>query len=272
MAKKKKRKQNRRPIAPPVHSAPEAVHAPPTRAAEPFTARPESPEPPAAAAEPLRTAPVYEPEPERPRRQPPKRRPPARRRRRRSNASRWVIVGLVIVAIVGAFVARSVLNGKRSGAFSKVAAAADCGKVKSYSNLDRTHTTGSVKYSTSPPVGGAHNPSPLPGGVYDNPLSTDPSAKTPTIYSAVHSLEHGYVIVWYKNLSADEKDALTKALTGQQKVIVVPYPDMPDGHKMALTAWGKLDYCGKPSVKAADAFVTLYRNSPSAPEYYQPAI
>jgi hypothetical protein len=268
MAKKKKRKQNRRPIAPPVHSAPEAVHAPPTRAAEPFTARPESPEPP-PASEPVRTAPVYQPEP---RKQAPKRRPPARGRRKRSSASRWVIVGLVIVAIVGAFVARSVINGRRSGAFSKVAAAADCGKVKNYSNLDRTHTTGSVKYSTSPPVGGPHNPNPLTAGVYDDALSTDPAAKTPTIFRAVHSLEHGYVIVWYKGLSADEKDTLTKALTDQQKVIVVPYPDMPDGHKMALTAWGRLDYCGKPSVKAAEAFVKLYRNSPNAPEYYQPAL
>jgi len=88
----------------------------------------------------------------------------------------------------------------------------------------------------------------------------------------VHSLEHGYVIVWYKDLSADQKDALTKALTGQQKVILVPYPDMPDNHKMALTAWGRLDYCGKPSAKAAEAFVKLYRNAPSAPEYYQPAL
>jgi len=271
MAKKKKRKQHRRPIAPPVHSAPEAVHAPPTRAADPFTVRPESPEPP-VAGEPMRPVPVYEPEPERPRRPQPKRRPPARRRRRRSNASRWVVVGIVIVAIIAAFVARSVVNGKRSSAFSKVAASADCGKIKTYANLDRTHTTGSVKYSTSPPVGGAHNPNPLPGGVYDQPFSTDPNAKTPTMYSAVHSLEHGYVIVWYSSLSPDQKDALTKALTGQPKVIVVPYPNMPDNHKMALTAWGALDYCGKPSVAAARAFVNLYRNAKSAPEYYQPAL
>ena len=270
MAKKKKRKQNRRPIAPPVHSAPEAVHAPPTRAAEPYTARPESPEPP----ETVRTVPVYEPDPEteRPRKPQPKRRPPARRRRRRTSASRWVIVGLVIVVVIGAFVARSLVNGRRSSAFTKVAASADCGKVKTYSDLDRTHTSNAVKYSTSPPVGGAHNPNPLPGGVYDTPFTTDPAGKTPTIYNAVHSLEHGYVIVWYNALDGDQKDTLTKALTGQSKVIVVPYPDMPDKHKMALTAWGKLDYCGKPSVAAAQAFIKLYRNAPSAPEYYQPAL
>jgi hypothetical protein len=270
MAKKKKRRQHRRPIAPPVHSAPGTVHAPPTRPAEPYTARPESPEPP----EQLHTTPVYEaePEPVRQRTRPQQKRRPPSRRRRRSNASRWIIVGLVIVAIVAAFVARSALNGKKSSAFEKVAAAADCGKVKTYSNLDRTHEPGvRVKYSTSPPVGGPHDPNPLPGGVYDAAFSTDP-AKQPSIYQAVHSLEHGYVIVWYNNLSGDEKDSLTKALTGEQKVIVVPYPAMPDGHKMALTAWGRLDYCGKPSTKAAQAFINLYRNAPSAPEYYQPAI
>jgi len=130
--KKKKRRPNRRPVAPPVHSAPEAVHAPPTRAADPFAAHPSSPEPP-VASEPLHATPVFEPtsEPARPRKPPPRRRPPARRRRRR-NTSRWVITALVVVALIGAFVTRSVLNGRRSSTFSKVAASADCGKVKTY--------------------------------------------------------------------------------------------------------------------------------------------
>jgi hypothetical protein len=47
---------------------------------------------------------------------------------------------------------------------------------------------------------------------------------------------------------------------------------MPGAHKMALTAWGRLDYCSQPSTKAAQAFIDLYRNAKSAPEYYQPAL
>ena len=275
MAKKKKRRRpNRRPVAPPVHSAPEAVHAPPTRAADPFAARPSSPEPP-VASEPLHAAPVFEPtrerEQARPRKPQPRRRPAARRRRR-SKASRSVITGLAIVALIGLFVGRSVLNGRRTSTFSKVAAASGCGRVQTFSNLSRNHRDGvAVKYSTSPPVGGDHDSHPLSGGVYDTAFSTDP-AKQPSIYQAVHSLEHGYVIVWYNGLTSDEKDALTKALSGQAKVILVPYPDMPDSHKMALTGWGKLDYCGKPSVKAAQAFISVYRNARTAPEYYQPAL
>ena len=272
MAKKKRRKQHRRPIAPPVHSAPEAVHAPPTRAADPFAARPSSPEPP-VASEPLHAPPEFDPAPEpaRPRKQQPRRRPPARRRRRR-NTSRWVITGLVIVALIGLLVGRSILNGRRSSTFGKVAASAGCGKVRSFSNLARTHSDGvRVKYAMSPPVGGPHDSHPLPGGVYDSPFSTDPG-QHPSIYQAVHSLEHGYVIVWYNAISTDEKDALVKALSDQSKVILVPYADMPDNHKMALTGWGKLDYCSKPSVKAAQAFISVYRNAHTAPEYYQPAL
>ena len=273
MAKKKRRK-HRRPVAPPVHSAPDSAHAPPARPAAPFSTRPSSPEPP-VAGEPLHEAPVFEPESraapvQAPRKAPGRRRPPSRRRRR--NTSRWVIAGLVIVAIIAAFVVRGVVNGRRSSTFGRLAKSADCGAVKSFSNLPRTHEQGvRISYRTSPPVGGPHDPTPLAGGVYDSPFSTDP-AKRPSVYQAVHSLEHGYVIVWYKNLNADQKDALTKALSGQSKVIVVEYPDMPDKHKMALTAWGKLDYCGRPSVTVAQAFIKLYRNAPSAPEYYQPAL
>ena len=123
----------------------------------------------------------------------------------------------------------------------------------------------------SPPVGGPHDPVPLAGGVYTTPLSTDPG-KQSSIYQAVHSLEHGYVIIWYKSLSPSEVDALTKSVAGESKVIVAPYPDLPDDDKMAVTAWGRLDYCKKPSTKVTDAFIKLYRNAPSAPEYYQPAV
>jgi hypothetical protein len=37
---------------------------------------------------------------------------------------------------------------------------------------------------------------------------------------------------------------------------------------MALTSWGRLEYCGKPSTRVATMFIQRFRNSPTAPEYY----
>jgi type II secretory pathway pseudopilin PulG len=267
MAKKKKRKPHRHPVAPPVHSAPEAVHAPPTRAAEPFSARPSSPEPP-VTGEPLHDAPAFEREtaPSRPRTPQSRRRPPARRRRR--NGSRYVIAVLVLVAIVAAVAGRQVLNSRRGSSFNKIALAAGCAKVQTIKGLTNKHVqSATISYKTSPPTGGNHDPVPLGAGTYPAAFSTDPT-KQPSIYQAVHSLEHGYVIVWYKGLSTTELDAMTKAVSGESKVILVPYPDMPGTSKVALTSWGRLEYCGKPSTRVATSFIKRFKNSPTAPEYY----
>lgn len=220
------------------------------------------------------TEPVHEPVREvrqRPTR--PVRKPPARRRRRKRSASRpYVIAGVVVLVVVAAFVARSVVNGRRNASFQSITAAAGCGKVQKVPNLDRTHETGvAIKYSTSPPAGGAHDPSPLGPGVYNTPFSTNP-AQHPSIYQAVHSLEHGYVIVWYNpDLSKSDVDALTGAVGGESKVILVPYPDLQSKDKMAMSAWGHVQYCGKAQAKAVEAFTKHYRGTAgSAPEPLNP--
>jgi hypothetical protein len=265
MAKKKKRKQHRRPVAPPVHSAPEAVHAPPARPAEGYaTTRPDSPEPP-SIGESTHAAVDFEREqaPSRPRPQPTRK---PGKRRRRTKTRQYVIIGLVVVAIVGAFVTRSIVNGQRNKSFTGITAAAGCGKLKTVSVVGGHEQGVRVKYSTSPPAGGPHDQVPLGTGVYTEAFSTDP-AKHPSIYQAVHSLEHAYVIVWYNpNLKASEVDALSKAVTGEPKVILVPYPDLKSTDKMAMSAWGNLQYCGRPSTRAVEAFIKRFRGASSAPE------
>jgi hypothetical protein len=266
MAKKKKKHRHRHPVVPPVHSAPEAVHAPPARPAEGYATRPDSPEPP-SLGESMHTATDFEPKPapSRPRQQPGRK--PGQRRRRRTRTRQYVITGLVIVAIVGAFVVRSIVNGRRDVSFNGITAAAGCGKLQSVGGLDRTHEDGArIKYPTSPPAGGPHDSVPLGSGVYTQAFSTDP-AKHPSIYQAVHSLEHAYVIVWYNpRITASELDALSKTVTGQPKVILVPYPGLKSKDKMAMSAWGSLQYCGKPSTKAVEAFIKRFRGASSAPE------
>jgi hypothetical protein len=103
--------------------------------------------------------------------------------------------------------------------------------------------------------------------VYDKPFSLDPALQ-PSIYQAVHSLEHGYVLVWYRGLKRAQVDALGREVRGERETILVPYPKLKKGQKMAMTAWGRLQYCTKPDPKAVAAFIERYRDAKTAPEYF----
>src|SRR5207244_2163604 len=134
-----------------------------------------------------------------------KRQKAAQRKRKVRN---WAIYGGIAVAVV-ALTALAVVSSRHSTqAFTSLSKAAGCTDVQDTTSLpgttDRTHLTDAqissgvtVTYSTSPPSGGTHYPSPLPKGIY-GPLSPNPRAN-PNIYEAVHSLEHGYVDIWYGN-------------------------------------------------------------------------
>jgi len=264
MAKKKKR--HRRPVAPRVHSAPEAASHP-TGVQGPVAppARPMGAGPPA----PVASAPA-----------PVRRKPPAKRRKssralgkKRRRVLPWLLTIVVVAGVVAAIVASKQSANKSVAAFNSVAATAGCGKVQVISGLTRDHVDGQpVTYSTSPPAGGDHYSVPLPAGIYDSPLTTstaNPQTAT-SIYRAVHSLEHGAVIVWYKDLSSSDVDKLKSTYDGAEKIIVAPYPNLKDGDHVALSAWGRLDYCRSMSTKVIDAFVQEYRGARTAPEPFNP--
>jgi hypothetical protein len=122
-----------------------------------------------------------------------------------------------------------------------------------------------VAYPTFPPSSGPHDPRPLQAGIYEQGLSRRPSgAPASTIFRAVHSLEHGYVIVFVRDASDVEK---LRQLAGVHKVIVTPAPEL--GAKMALVAWRRVQLCDAIDVVAAQAFIQQYRErtapEPSAP-------
>ena len=135
---------------------------------------------------------------------------------------------------------------------------------------DRTHLTDAqinsgvtVTYSTSPPSGGMHHPVPLPKGIY-GPLSTNPK-ETPNLYQAVHSLEHGYVDIWYGNgLSTDQINSL-RSFADQDKVLVISYPNLPAGKSVAMTTWGRLQSCDKVDTDEIQAYIDQYKLK-TAPE------
>jgi hypothetical protein len=150
-----------------------------------------------------------------------------------------------------------------------LAAQAGCGDVESFGTQARDHIEGQVlTYDTNPPIGGPHQASALPAQVYEEPFSRDPTQQ-PNLYQAVHSLEHGYVIVWHQGLTEDEQRTLEVEFRTERKTIVVPWPELEDDHegvRMALTAWRFKQLCEDPDPEVVASFIDLYREARTAPE------
>jgi hypothetical protein len=127
----------------------------------------------------------------------------------------------------------------------------------------------SFAYRDPPAAAGPHDPTPLPAEPH---VRIEPVAET----RAVHNLEHAYVLVWFRpiadgGLSEATIDALARLATDEDRVIMAPYPDLPDGTALALVAWNTRWLCpagisAEDAATVAGAFVDAYRGTTNAPE------
>jgi len=166
-------------------------------------------------------------------------------------------------------------------AFRQTAAeAAGCGKLILTTNYnhkpsdDRVHIgTPGAPFQTPPPLrsypsvpaaSGPHLPpgEQLPQGVYTSP---------PNPWSAIHSLEHGAVIVWLSPTATGpdvtKLETFYRSVANNDHVIVAVYRypsqgtagHLPAGDDMALVFWHHVQYCQKVSFGVATSFVAHYR-------------
>jgi len=137
-----------------------------------------------------------------------------------------------------------------------------------------------VTYPTAPPAAGVHWAVPLRRSDYRTFYSPQ---DRPAKEQLVHSLEHGFTIVWYDETLATDSGAVAELqrlagrLTVLNGILVVPWKstdgaDFPDGAHLALTHWtGPRDqkavhqYCTGVSTKAVADFAKRY-TSLNAPE------
>lgn len=163
--------------------------------------------------------------------------------------------------------------GTIPAAAADAAAAAGCDDLERpvLANPSRSHLGpgDAFEYTDRPPAAGPHDPTPLPADphVYDEPVSET---------RAVHNLEHSYVLVWYRatadgGLSAETVGALEGVAREQDRVIMAPYPDLPEGRALALVAWNTRWMCpagvsADQAVAIAEGFIDAYRGTTNAPE------
>ena len=124
-------------------------------------------------------------------------------------------------------------------------------------------------YNSEPPSSGPHYDTPAQAGFYD---------RAPADEYLIHSMEHGYVIIWYNcdqykdgtcdQLKAKVKDAMGAAgvstVTGTLKLIGVPRAGQKT--EIALSAWGHIDIPEGFSKQGILDFIRGYRDGSNAPE------
>jgi hypothetical protein len=177
-------------------------------------------------------------------------------RRRKATRNRALIAGGLVAVL--ALLTITIVNSRRSNQriVSALESSGNC-EYDTRNDADHgagnNHVTGDVTYQVNPPSGGDHNPSPSPPGVFT-------ADNTPPDAQIVHSLEHGYVAIWYRpDVDTATLDGL-KALASKyaRDVLVVPRPSLEQ--PVAATAWHRRLLCERPDDAALERFVKEYRN------------
>lgn len=162
-------------------------------------------------------------------------------RRKRERVKNYLIWGGVAVLVVGVLAA-AVLIGGNAGTAVQGASVGDFVAAPS-----RDHVAEGTKpgpFPSDPPAGGAHYPSTLKSGFYDEAAA----AAVPQYPEGflVHNLEHGYVIYWYNcqantSINCDDlKNAIKQVQKefNERKTIAFPWPSLKT--PLAITSWERV--------------------------------
>lgn len=131
----------------------------------------------------------------------------------------------------------------------------DLDLVEEYDDLDPTHTLDEVDYPQSPPVGGPHHPEWLECGVYERQVGAE---------NLVHDLEHGTVVLTYRDDLVDGAGVQRLADQLPANGILTPWPDQEAA--VVITVWGRqLDLLG-PDDPRIGLFIDAFGAGETAPE------
>jgi hypothetical protein len=119
------------------------------------------------------------------------------------------------------------------------------------------HTTSTVRYVETPPVGGLHHPVWQNCGIYTTPIHNE---------HGVHSLEHGAVWITYRpDLPADQIRRLTE-IASDDYMLLSPYPGLPA--PIVASTWNHQIRLERSDDSRLPQFISRYKNNPSTtPEF-----
>jgi hypothetical protein len=181
-------------------------------------------------------------------------------KRRRQRTLLWTAVAVVaLAALIGliVFQGRDTPQAENqpvsASALEAGRKAAGSSGVKTFPNAGRNHLSGNQQpsnWNSNPPTSGDHLGTPLPPGVYDNEQD---------MRALVHNMEHGYVVLLYKGIPADQVDQLRSfaEARGGSKLALAPWSGL-DSDGVALAAWQHLEILQRVNMDVVQAFVNDY--------------
>lgn len=198
-----------------------------------------------------------------------------KRMARRRSTRRFMTLGAVAVAgfVAIYLIGRAASPSDLSDTAKAAATAAGCEPlqrpVASAPGGDHLGEGETFTYSDVPATSGRHAPSPLPPTprVYTEPVDET---------AAVHTLEHGSVIVYYRppgdgGVPQEVVDELAGAVGDQKATYLIPYPALPEGDALAFTAWNQRMFCPaattpQQAVDLAVGFAQAFACTSNSPE------
>jgi hypothetical protein len=181
-------------------------------------------------------------------------------KRRRQRTLLWTAVAVVaLAALIGliVFQGRDTPQAENkpvsASALEAGRKAAGSSGVKTFPNAGRNHISGNQQpsnWNSNPPTSGDHLGTPLTPGVYDNDQD---------MRALVHNMEHGYVVIVYKGIPADQVDQLRSFAEARRgsKLVLAPWSGL-DSDGVALAAWQHLEILQRVNMDVVQAFVNDY--------------
>jgi hypothetical protein len=121
---------------------------------------------------------------------------------------------------------------------------------QSYEGRDHAASGQAVAYATATPTSGTHAASSPRCGIYSQQMPAE---------FAVHSLEHGAVVIWYQPSLATEEISGLEAVVNRFDDRVILSPNAELIRPVVATAWNRLKaYDG--ADPELEQFITTYRN------------
>lgn len=180
-----------------------------------------------------------------------------RARKRKALLTRVGIAGgLALIVLVVAVVV--IDNRREANANIERLTAGSCNYDTRTDPLINNHVP-PASYEVDPPSGGDHDPSPAPAGFYEAGQTVPGDA------NLVHSLEHGFAVIWHRPDASEEDLAALRGVFDEysEDVIVVPRASLDA--KVAVTAWERRLLCTEIEPDTLGEFVELYRNDSPEP-------
>ena len=177
-------------------------------------------------------------------------------KRRRLRALTWTAVVVVAALVLVGVIVWQGRGGQDRVSPQDLAAArqqAGSSGVTEYAEAGRDHIEANQQpgnWNSTPPTSGDHLGAPIAAGVYDS--EQDERA-------IVHNLEHGYVVIQYRNVPEDQVNQLREFVRDRSgsKLVLAPWSGLErDG--VALTAWRNLETLERVNLTVIRAFVDDY--------------